>query len=87
MCPVTDVCSTGLFVSPIEDREEEFEDVKTDRGKAETSNAMTQLTGILASLQVIDDEIDWEDITENLTWGDNDDHLIDDTAEETMQMR
>ena len=69
-----------------EDRDEEFEDVKTDLGKAGTSNGMTELTGILVSLQVIDEEIDWEDITENLTWGDNEDHLIDDEAEEAMHM-
>ena len=76
------VVPDSLFL--LEDREEEFEDVKTNLRKVGTSNAMTQLTGILASLQVIDEEIDWEDITENLTWGDNDDHLINDAAEDTM---
>ena len=44
-------------LSHLEDRYEEFEDVETDLGKAGTSNAMTKLTGILASLQVINEEI------------------------------
>jgi hypothetical protein len=44
------------------------------------------LTGISTSLQGIDQGINWEEITDNLTWGDDDDHLIEDETEEAMQM-
>ena len=47
---------------------------------------MTELTGISASLQVINEEIMWQDIANNLTWGDDDDHPIEDETEEAMQM-
>ena len=67
-------------------RDEEFEDEGTTFGDVGTSNMMTELTDILASLQVIDEEIDWKDITENLTWGVNDAHPIEDEAEVAMQM-
>ena len=70
-----------------EGRDEEFEDVETNLSEMGTLNAMTKLTEILTSFQVIDEEIDWEDITENLTLGDDADHPIEDEAEEAMQMR
>ena len=68
-------------------RDEEFEGVKTELFEVGKLNAMTELNGILASLQVIDEDIDWEDITDNLIWGDNDDYPIEDEADEAMQMR
>jgi hypothetical protein len=65
--------------------DEEFEDVETKLGEVGTFN-VTELTGMFASLQVIEEEIDWEDIADNLTWGDDDDHPVEDEAEEAMQM-
>ena len=45
---------------------------------------MVELTTMLASLQVINEEVDWEDITDDFTLGNNDDHPFDDEEERAM---
>jgi hypothetical protein len=65
------------------DEESEDEDNKHDESRT-TNMAMVELTTIMASLQVINEEVDWEDIMDNLTWGNDEDHPSDDEEERAM---
>lgn len=47
---------------------------------------MTKCTSSLVILQVIDEEIDWENIMDDLACGGFDDHPLEDDAEVSMQM-
>jgi hypothetical protein len=63
----------------------EFQDDDTECNESRTTNTTTaNHTSMLASLRVINEKIDWENITNNLTWGDDDDQLSGDKEERAM---
>lgn len=72
MCGVSNICCSQLL-SPPEYQDEELEDQYTKSDKSRTTNiAMAKLAYMVASLQVFNAEINWDEITDDLTWSNDD---------------